>query len=253
MKVLRAFFLLVGILSAGIVLAAEGAAARAAIQSIAPLQQVHAFRRSALPGYFEGVIDGQMAYASEDGRYLLRGNVRDTTERVDLSEASMAQRRLQVLADLGEAQRVSFAPAAPKYRLTVFTDVDCPFCRRLHAQIDQYNALGIAIDYVLFPLSIHPGADRKSIAVWCAKDRQHAYSAAVTGQVVAGAGCDNPLARMRQAGSDIGVGQTPTAIAEDGSVIDGNVLLSPMRLLSRLKEISAKSGSIPPATTEAGH
>lgn len=91
-----------------------------------------------------------MAYASEDGRYLLRGNVRDTTDRVDLSEASMAQRRLQVLADLGEAQRVSFAPAAPKYRLTVFTDVDCPFCRRLHAQIDQYNALGIAIDYVFF-------------------------------------------------------------------------------------------------------
>ena len=113
MKVLRAFFLLVGILSAGIVLAAEGAAARAAIQSIAPLQQVHAFRRSALPGYFEGVIDGQMAYASEDGRYLLRGNVRDTTDRVDLSEASMAQRRLQVLADLGEAQRVSLPRRRP--------------------------------------------------------------------------------------------------------------------------------------------
>lgn len=242
-----------GILSATVVVAAEGDAARAAIQSIAPLQQVHAFRRSALPGYFEGVIAGQMAYASEDGRYLLRGTVQDTAGKVDLSEASMAQRRLQVLGELGDGQRIRFAPASPKYRLTVFTDVDCPFCRRFHAQIDAYNALGIAIDYVFFPLSIHPGADRKSIAVWCAEDRKHAYSAAVRGQSIGNASCENPLVRMRQAGDDIGVGQTPTAIAEDGSVIDSTVLMSPMRLLTRLKEISARSVSTPPVRSTAGH
>lgn len=253
MKALRAMGVIFGILSAALAVAAEGDAARAAIQSIAPLQQVHAFRRSALPGYFEGVIAGQIAYASEDGRYLLRGSVRDTSEKVDLSEASMAQRRLQVLGELGEGERISFAPASPKYRLTVFTDVDCPFCRRLHAQIDQYTALGIAIDYVFFPLSIHPGADRKSIAVWCSDDRKHAYAAAVMGQAVGSAMCDNPLVRMRQAGDDIGVGQTPTAIAEDGSVIDSTVLMSPMRLLTRLKEISTHSASTPPARSVAVH
>ncbi|MFA7321306.1 MAG: DsbC family protein [Dokdonella sp.] len=239
MSVLRALCVLVFGLALLPALAAEGDAARATIQKTAPLQSISAFRQSALPGYYEGVIGGKVVYASADGRYLLRGTVEDTAEGVDLSEASMAAKRLQVLAGLGVDQRLSFAPAQPKYRLTVFTDVDCPYCRRLHSRIDEYNALGIAIDYVFFPLSIHPDADRKSIAVWCSSDRKSAYSAAVAGQAMDSATCPNPLLQMRQAGNEIGVGQTPTAIAADGGMIDSRILLSPQRLLSELQKRSA--------------
>ena len=189
-----------------------------------------------MPGYFEGVIGGKVVYASVDGRYLLRGTVQDTDADIDLSEASMASRRRQVLAALGAENRLSFAPAQPKYRLTVFTDLDCPFCRRLHSRINEYNALGIAFDYVFFPLSIHPDADRKSIAVWCSDDRKSAYSAAIAGQSVSSANCANPLSTMRQAGNEIGVAQTPTAIAADGGMIDANILLSPDRLLAELRK-----------------
>ncbi len=219
--------------------AAEGDAARATIQKTAPLQQISEFRKSALPGYYEGVIGGKVVYASNDGRYLLRGTVEDTGAGVDLSEASMAAKRRQVLARLGPESRLSFAPAQPKYRLTVFTDVDCPFCRRLHSRIDEYNALGIAFDYVFFPLSIHPGADRKSIAVWCSEDRKSAYSSALAGQSIGSANCANPLSTMRQAGNEIGVAQTPTAIAADGGMIESNILLSPHRLLAELQKRSA--------------
>lgn len=219
--------------------AAEGDAARVTIQKTAPLKQISAFRASALPGYYEGVIDGKVVYASADGRYLLRGTVEDTDAGVDLSEASMASKRRQVLATLGADKRLSFAPAQPKYRLTVFTDVDCPFCQRLHSRIDEYNALGIAFDYVFFPLSIHPGADRKSIAVWCSDDRKRAYSSTLAGQSPGFADCPNPLPTMRQVGNEIGVVQTPTAIAADGGMIDSTILLSPHRLLVELQKRSA--------------
>jgi thiol:disulfide interchange protein DsbC len=227
----------------GLALAAEGDAARAAIQKIAPLQQISEFRESALPGFYEGVIAGQVAYASADGRYLLRGSVEDVERGIDLSEASMAAKRRSVLATLGADARLSFSPAAAKYRVTVFTDVDCPFCRRLHARIDEYNALGIAFDYVFFPLSIHPGADVKSIAVWCSADRRAAYAAALRGVSPGSASCDNPLPRMRHAGSEVGVTQTPTAIAPDGSVLDATVLMSPQRLLAELQRSSTTDSS----------
>ena len=241
MMVLRALCAMLFGLSFAQVSAAEGDAARAAIQKIAPLQQISAFRKSALPGYYEGIIAGQVAYASDDGRYLLRGSVEDVDLDISLSESSMAARRKELLLALGAADRLSFAPAEPRFRVTVFTDVDCPYCRRLHSRIDEYNALGIAIDYVFFPLSIHPGADLKSVSIWCSADRQAAYTAALTGQDPDPRTCENPLSRMREAGNGMGVVQTPTAIAADGSMIDSTVLLSPQRLLSSLRDRDAGS------------
>ncbi|MEZ5523182.1 MAG: DsbC family protein [Dokdonella sp.] len=252
MKFLCALCVVVSSVFLGQAMAAEGDAARAAIQKIAPMQQVSAFRKSALPGYYEGVIAGQVAYASEDGRYLVRGTVEDLDKGINLSEASMAAKRRELLATLGPEERLSFAPAKPKYRITVFTDVDCPFCRRLHSRIDDYKALGIAFDYVFFPLSIHPGADLKSIAVWCSADRQLAYTAALRGQSPGTRDCPNPLIRMRHAGSEIGVVQTPTAIAADGSIIDSTILMSPQRLLAELQRISAVADPSALAASAAG-
>ena len=179
--------------------AAEGDAARAAIQKIAPMQQVTAFRKSALPGYYEGVIDGQVAYASDDGRYLAARIGRRHSRKASTS-AKPAWRPSVVSCWQRWAPdtRLSFAPARPEYRVTVFTDVDCPYCRRLHSRINEYNALGIAFDYVFFPLSIHPGADLKSIAVWCSADRKlrlyrgSARAVARSGRLPQSAGANAP-------------------------------------------------------------
>ncbi|MBN8481009.1 MAG: DsbC family protein [Xanthomonadales bacterium] len=222
--------------------AADGDAARAAIQRLAPMQQLKGFRKSALPGYYEGVILGQVAYASADGRYVIRGQVDDAGNGVSLTEESMAERRIEALAAIGPDRRLSFAPARPSYRITVFTDVDCPYCKRLHAQIAEYNRLGIAIDYVFFPLGIHPGADRKSASVWCAADRKAAYDAAMNGHAPVSATCETPIVAMMKAGNEIGVNATPTAIGPDGRVIASTVLMTPSRLLAELKK-SAESNT----------
>ena len=224
--------------------AAEGDVARQAIQKLAPMKQLKGFRKSALPGYYEGVIDGQVAYASADGQYLIRGQVDDVRAGISLTEESMAERRLETLATIGPDQRLSYAPTEPSSRITVFTDVDCPYCKRLHAQMAEYNQLGIAIDYLFFPLSIHPGADRKSAAVWCAADRKAAYDAAMRGHAPNTAACDTPIVAMMKAGTDIGVNATPTAIAPDGHVITSAVLMTPSRLLAELKRIKAPAAAI---------
>jgi thiol:disulfide interchange protein DsbC len=251
MLVFRALYIVIFFVTPVFANADEGGAARAAIQKIAPLQQITAFRKSELPGYFEGIIGGQLAYASADGRFLVRGTVEDTVEGTNLSEISMAAKRREWLTQLGDDARLSFSPASPKFRLTVFTDVDCPFCQRLQSRIDDYNALGIAIDYVFFPLSIHPGADLKSISIWCSKDRQISYTAALRGQSPGNRQCPNPLAQMRQAGNEIGVVQTPTAVAEDGSLIDSTILMSPQRLVAELQKIAARTDSSPHAASAA--
>lgn len=217
--------------------AAEGDAARAVIQKTAPLQKISGFRQSQLPGYFEGVIGGQVVYASADGRYLLRGTVEDVSAGVNLSEASMATKRLEVLEKLGRQSMLSFSPPKPEYRITVFTDVDCPFCRRLHANVAEYNALGIAVDYAMFPLSIHAGADRKSVAVWCSANRNNAYATAVAGRAPESADCENPVLRSIAAGNEIGVTSTPTAIGPDGRIVAPTALMSGPRLLAELQKI----------------
>ena len=216
--------------------AAPGDGARAAIQKLAPMQQVEAFRKSALPGYYEGVIAGQVVYASEDGTYVIRGQVDNVATGANLTEDSMAARRLDTLATIGADMRLTYAPPNPRYRVTVFTDIDCPFCRRLHAQMADYNQLGIAIDYLFFPLSIHPDANRKSNDVWCANDRKAAYDAVMNGHALDRLTCDTPVVKTIKAGADIGVSATPTAIGPDGRVISSAILMTPHRLLAELQK-----------------
>ncbi|HNR92195.1 MAG TPA: DsbC family protein [Dokdonella sp.] len=218
--------------------AAQADAARAAMQKLAPMQQLKGFRLSALPGYYEGIIDGQVVYASLDGRYLIRGQIEDTARGENLSEASMAVRRLEVLAGVSDAQRLRYLPPRPRHRITVFTDVDCPYCKRLHAQIADYAALGIGIDYLFFPLAAHPDAHRKSVEVWCAPDRNAAYDAIMAGTTLERRQCANPVAATVAAGREIGVAATPTAIGPDGRVIPSAVLMSPHRLLDELNRIA---------------
>ena len=223
----------------GVARAAEGDAARSAIQKLAPMQQLMGFRKSELPGYFEGVIVGQVVYASADGKYVIRGQVDNVEAGINLTEDSMAERRIETLATIGADMRLSYAPQNPLYRVTVFTDVDCPFCRRLHAQVDEFNKLGIAIDYVFFPLSIHPDADKKSADVWCAKDPKAAYDAAMIGHKIDRVSCANPIAKSMKAGTDIGVNSTPTAIGPDGRLLTSAVLMSPQRVLAAMQKIPA--------------
>src|SRR5690606_8612614 len=157
-------------------------AVRTAIQSLVPGASIDSISESVLPGFYEVVIGGQIAYVSGDGKYLVQGSIYDIQGKTDLTAASRAVLRREALSAVPDAKRIVFSPATPKHTLSVFTDIDCGYCRRKHQQIAEYNQLGIAVEYLFFPRAgIGSESYDKAVNVWCAADRKDALTAAKAG------------------------------------------------------------------------
>ena len=209
-----------------------------AFSKLAPQVKVDAVQESVVPGFYEAIIGGQFIYVSKDGRFVLDGSAVDATSQRDMTEASRAKSRMASLKEIGADKRIIFAPAKPKYAVTVFTDIDCPFCRRFHQQIDAYNAAGISIEYIFLPLDIHPGADKKAEAVWCSIDRKSAFNAAMNGTDPGDATCTNPVAETTRIARAIGISGTPTMLAPDGTKVAPQIALSPDKLVAELEHLA---------------
>ena len=227
---------------AGVAAAADSGeqTVRAAFASLLPNAKIDRVIKSPVPGFYEVVVGGQVVYVSADGKYLLQGNLYDVPAKKSLTEERIAQIRADALRTLPTSKMLTFAPEHPKHWVTVFTDVDCPYCRQFHKHIDAYNALGIGVHYVLFPLAIHPGADKKAVAVWCSPDRNAAYTAAMNGQDPGTATCSNPVDETKALSLKIGIDSTPTVLAADGTHVGANVVMNPQQLLAELDRLAAK-------------
>lgn len=212
-----------------------------AMAALAPSVKVDVAQESVVPGFYEAIVGDQYIYVSKDGRYVLDGSVFDTANRQDLTESARATKRLAALSKIGPDKRIIFAPEKPKYSVTVFTDIDCPFCRRFHDRIASFNDAGIAVEYLFLPLDIHPGADKKAEAVWCATDRKAAFTAAMSGADTGNATCENPVAETTRLARAIGVSGTPTILAADGSKIAPQIANAPDKLAAELERLASIS------------
>ncbi len=124
---------------------------------------------------------------------------------------------------------IVFAPEQPKHMITVFTDIDCAYCRKLHRQMDEYNRLGIGVRYLFYPRAGPNSASfRKAVAVWCAKDRKQALTTAKAGGKIEMLKCPSPVRQHMDKGKQVGVSGTPTIILENGTKLPGYV--SPPKL-----------------------
>ncbi len=169
--------------------------AREAILSINPRVSIESISTAPMPGFQEVIVSGQVLYVSDDGRYVLQGSLFDAEEKRDLSQVGLSQLRKMLLSEVPKDQRIVFAPAEPRYTVAVFTDVECGYCRKLHEDIAEYNARGIAIEYLAYP-RMGPGSDdfRLMESVWCADDRKQALTDAKSGRRVPPKTCDSPVA-----------------------------------------------------------
>jgi len=232
--------------------AADGEkAVRDAFASLLPNAKIDRVTKSDLPNFYEVIVGGQVVYVSADGKYLLQGNLYDVAAKKSLTEARLASIRADALRGLSADKMLTFAPENPKHTITVFTDVDCPYCKQFHKQIAAYNAAGIRVNYVLFPLDIHPGAEKKAQAVWCAADRKAAYTAAMSGQDPGDKTCsNNPIAETKALSVSIGIDATPTVLAEDGTHVNGGVVMNPDQLSAELDRLAAKASGKSVATAK---
>jgi thiol:disulfide interchange protein DsbC len=220
---------------------------RDALHSLVPGASPDIVQKSELPGFYEVVLDGKVLYVTADGKYLIQGDVFSIAEKASITSHAQATVRNTALKNLALDKRLVFSPENPKHTVVVFTDVDCPYCRQFHKQIAAYNQLGIAVQYVLFPLSIHPGADKKAVSVWCSQDRKSAYTAAMNGQDPGQKTCENPVAETTALALKMGIGGTPTILAADGTQVNGNIAMDPKQLLAELDKIDKPSAKAPVA------
>lgn len=217
----------------------------AAVAKMAPDARVQAIAPTPMAGLYQTIANGQVLYLTGDGRYVIQGDAFDVENRTSLAAGTMNRLRGDAIAVLQADQMIRYAPANPKYTVTVFTDVDCPYCRAFHANIAEINKLGIAVDYLFWPRTgLDTPSARKAVDVWCASDRQAALTRAFEGQVASRAKCQSPVAHDFNLGVDLGVEGTPTIIADNGVVLGGYV--DPQELLRRLQTVHATAAPTAP-------
>ena len=209
------------------------------LHKVAPNAKIQSIAESKIPGLYNVVTDGHLILMSGDGKYLIEGHAIDIDAHTDLMQEGMTEARKAGLAKIPADKKLIFAPPNPKYTVTVFTDVDCPYCREFHKQIAEYNKLGIAVEYVLYPLSIHPGADKKAQTVWCEKDRNTAYTNAMNGQTLPQKTCSNPIAEIGSIAATMGIDGTPAILTKDGTQLGGYV--APAQLAQQLESLQKKN------------
>jgi thiol:disulfide interchange protein DsbC len=163
-------------------------------------------------------------YVSAEGRYLLRGNLIDLDQRQDLTEQTRSRARREALSKVDESEMIVFSPTSkkPRHTITVFTDVDCPYCRKLHSEIDEYTNAGIKVRYLMFPrMGKNSPSYYKAVNVWCAKDRNEALTEAKQGKELPKRTCKNPVQSQMELGQLIGVNGTPATVLENGEMVPG--------------------------------
>lgn len=179
--------------------------------------------KTPIDGFYEARYGANIIYMSADGRYAMQGNLVDLETRDNLTETSRTVARADLIRQIDEATMLVYAPDGDvKHTITVFTDVDCPYCQRMHDEIAQLLDEGIKVRYILFPRS-EAGSPSymKSESIWCAEDRKQAFDTAKGGKQIQAESCDNPIAEHRAIGESLGISGTPAIVLESGDMIPG--------------------------------
>lgn len=189
--------------------------------------QIVAVTRTAMANLVQVELDtGEILYTSEDGSFVLAGDLysADSNGLVNLSAQQRQSKNMDRIAAIPESEMVIFSPPEKKASITVFTDVDCTFCRKLHSEIDQLLAFGIEVRYLAYPRGGENAASfQKMINVWCSPDRPKALTQAKNDQNLPQLDCVNPVMEHYALGNAIGISGTPALIFPDGVVVPGYI------------------------------
>jgi len=180
-------------------------------------------RMSPVTGVYEVTRDSEISYLSADGRYAILGDMIDLESDDNISETRRRGIRARIIGTVPETEMLVFSPKDPKYTITVFTDIDCGYCRRLHSQMTEYNRLGIRVRYLFFPRT-GPDTDswHKAEAVWCASNRNDALTRAKNGEDLKSPRCPTEIIkRDYELGLKLAVEGTPAIFLASGEMLPG--------------------------------
>jgi thiol:disulfide interchange protein DsbC len=187
-------------------------------------------------GLYEVMVGPELYYVSADGRFLLSGNMYDIESREDLTTPKVSRAKAEAIEAVGEENMVVFAPENTEHTVTIFTDIDCGYCQKLHNEIKDYNELGISVRYMMFPRAgVGSEAYDKAVTVLCSDDRNDAMTRSKAGEKLAKKECDNPVDQHYALGKTLGVKGTPAVFLESGDMLPGYI--PAQRMSAILKQV----------------
>ncbi|ANI81388.1 MULTISPECIES: bifunctional protein-disulfide isomerase/oxidoreductase DsbC [Kosakonia] len=158
-------------------------------------------------------------YVTEDGKHIIQGPMYDVSGAQPVNVTTQ-----MLLPHLNALEKEMIVYKAPKEKhvITVFTDITCGYCQKLHSEMADYNALGITVRYLAFPRQGVPSeVENQMKAIWCAKDRNKAFDDAMDGKGIKPASCDIDIANHYALGVQFGVNGTPAIVLNDGYLVPG--------------------------------
>lgn len=201
--------------------------------------------KSEIPGLYTVVMGTEVMYSSADGRYLVYGEIIDSVERKNLTEVaqqkaeeSFAVKRKEIMDKQDYTQTINYKAKDEKHVLRVFTDIDCPYCVKIHNEIPELNKKGVTVQYLMFPRAgVGSNSFKKAVTAWCSDDKQKALTDLKNREKVASVSCENPIKDQYDLGQSVGVTGTPALVTESGRLIPGympaNVLMSQLEAFKK--------------------
>jgi len=188
-----------------------------------PVNTKLSVKTTPIKGVYEIMAGGQIMYADKDARYIFDGDLIDLKTKQNITEDTRGVVRLNALDKLGEKNMLVYKPDGKvKHTITVFTDIYCPYCRKLHDEMGDYMNNGVKVRYIFVPFK-GPKSVQTSVSVWCAKDKNKAMDLAKSGNEVEKKTCDNPISQHQALATEIGIRGTPAIMLESGKILPGYV------------------------------
>lgn len=214
------------VVSSALAAATDATDVEGRLKELYPATKISAVRESPVPGVYEVVMGRNVAYSDESGRYMIFGHLYDMQAQRDLTAEVKDELNKIDVAALPIADAIKTVRGNGKRTLYVFSDPDCPYCKRLEAELAKLN--DVTIYTFLYPLvGLHPDARRKAEAIWCATDRAKAWQTFMSsGTLPDHTACDNPIERNLRLGESLGINGTPTIVFADGRIAPGALPLA---------------------------
>ena len=191
------------------------------LKDLYPATRIERVQASEIPTVYEVTMGKNSAYTDATGRYFVFGHLYDMKTQRDLTAERMEKQQRIDFSQLPLGDAIKTVRGKGERVLAVFSDPDCPYCKRLEAELDKLDNVTLYI--FPYPLEgLHPEAVDKAVAVWCAPDRARAWADLMkTGKVPAKRDCENPIQRNIQLAQRLGINGTPTMVSADGRMLPG--------------------------------
>jgi len=191
--------------------------------------------KSQIPNVYQVMYGTEVVYISADGQYFIAGDMINLDTRENVTEVAKRSVRKAILGKK-DLKPVVFKAKNEKHVLKVFTDIDCPYCAKMHREVPALNEKGITIEYLMFPRAgIGSSSFKKAVSMWCADDKKQAMTDAKERRPIESKTCDNPITAQYKLGQELGVTGTPALVTSSGKLIPGYI---PANKLSAMLDAS---------------